>query len=389
MHFLKLILRNTLRHKLRSGLTVLGIIVAIVAFGLLRTVVDAWYSGAEGSSDTRLITRNAISLVFPLPIKYQERIRKIEGVTAITHASWFGGVYVSEKNFFPQFAIDAKTYFDVYPEFLIPPAEINAFLIDRKGCVVGRKLADTYGFEIGDTVPLRGTIYPGTWRFTVRAIYDGAEAKTDISQFFFHWDYLNETRKKATARKTSRKTDWVGVYAINISESNRAAEISNKVDAMFRNSLAETRTETEKAFQLSFVAMTEAIVVAIRIVSFVVILILLAVMANTMAMTARERIGEYATLKALGFSHHFLAGLIYGESMAIAFVGAIIGILLTFPVTDKFSEQVGTLFPVFGVSLETIYMQAIAAFSVGITAAVFPAYRVAQISIVEGLRSIG
>jgi len=378
-----------LRHKLRSGLTVLGIIVAIVAFGLLRTVVDAWYSGAEGSSDTRLITRNAISLVFPLPIKYQERIRKIEGVTAITHASWFGGVYVSEKNFFPQFAIDAKTYFDVYPEFLIPPAEINAFLIDRKGCVVGRKLADTYGFEIGDTVPLRGTIYPGTWRFTVRAIYDGAEAKTDISQFFFHWDYLNETRKKATARKTSRKTDWVGVYAINISESNRAAEISNKVDAMFRNSLAETRTETEKAFQLSFVAMTEAIVVAIRIVSFVVILILLAVMANTMAMTARERIGEYATLKALGFSHHFLAGLIYGESMAIAFVGAIIGILLTFPVTDKFSEQVGTLFPVFGVSLETIYMQAIAAFSVGITAAVFPAYRVAQISIVEGLRSIG
>lgn len=378
-----------MRHKLRTGLTVLGIIVAIVAFGLLRTVVDAWYSGAEGSSDTRLITRNAISLVFPLPIKYQERIRKIEGVTAITHASWFGGVYVSEKNFFPQFAIDAKTYFDVYPEFLIPPAEINAFLIDRKGCVVGRKLADTYGFEIGDTVPLRGTIYPGTWRFTVRAIYDGAEAKTDISQFFFHWDYLNETRKKATARKTSRKTDWVGVYAINISESNRAAEISNKVDAMFRNSLAETRTETEKAFQLSFVAMTEAIVVAIRIVSFVVILILLAVMANTMAMTARERIGEYATLKALGFSHHFLAGLIYGESMAIAFVGAIIGILLTFPVTDKFSEQVGTLFPVFGVSLETIYMQAIAAFAVGITAAVFPAYRVAQISIVEGLRSIG
>lgn len=378
-----------MRHKLRTGLTVLGIIVAIVAFGLLRTVVDAWYSGAEGSSDTRLITRNAISLVFPLPIKYQERIRKIEGVTAITHASWFGGVYVSAKNFFPQFAIDAKTYFDVYPEFLIPPAEINAFLIDRKGCVVGRKLADTYGFEIGDTVPLRGTIYPGTWRFTVRAIYDGAEAKTDISQFFFHWDYLNETRKKATARKTSRKTDWVGVYAINISESNRAAEISNKVDAMFRNSLAETRTETEKAFQLSFVAMTEAIVVAIRIVSFVVILILLAVMANTMAMTARERIGEYATLKALGFSHHFLAGLIYGESMAIAFVGAIIGILLTFPVTDKFSEQVGTLFPVFGVSLETIYMQAIAAFAVGITAAVFPAYRVAQISIVEGLRSIG
>ena len=121
MHFLKLILRNTLRHKLRTGLTVLGIIVAIVAFGLLRTVVDAWYSGAEGSSETRLVTRNAISLVFHLPIKYQDRIRKLQGVTEVTYASWFGGVYITEKNFFPQFAIDAKTYFDVYSEYIIPP----------------------------------------------------------------------------------------------------------------------------------------------------------------------------------------------------------------------------------------------------------------------------
>ena len=185
MHFLKLILRNTLRHKLRTSLTMLGIIVAIVAFGLLRTVVDAWYSGAEGSSETRLVTRNAISLVFHLPIKYQDRIRKIQGVTEITHASWFGGVYITEKNFFPQFAIDAKTYFDVYSEYIIPPKDLSAFTIDRKGCVVGRKLADIYGFKIGDTVPIRGTIYPGTWKFTVRAIYDGAEAKTDTSQFFF------------------------------------------------------------------------------------------------------------------------------------------------------------------------------------------------------------
>lgn len=385
MHFLKLILRNTLRHKLRTGLTVLGIVVAIIAFGLLRTVVDAWYSGAEGASATRLVTRNAISLVFPLPINYQERIRKIQGVTAITHANWFGGVYITEKNFFPQFAIDAKTYFDVYPEFLISPAEMKAFMIDRKGCVIGRKLADTYGFKIGDTVPLRGTIYPGAWSYTVRAIYDGAEAKTDTSQLFFHWDYLNETLKKAKARRTN----WVGVYVFNISDIDRAAEISNEVDAMFRNSLAETLTETEKAFQLGFVSMTEAIVVAIRIVSFVVIFIILAVMANTMAMTARERIGEYATLKALGFGPRFLAGLIYGESLAIALAGAMIGILLTFPVADKFSKQVGTLFPVFGVSLETIYMQAVAAIAVGVTAAVLPAYHAARVPIVDGLRSIG
>ena len=388
MHFLKLILRNTLRHKLRTGLTILGIIVAIVAFGLLRTVVDAWYSGAEGSSETRLVTRNAISLVFHLPIKYQDRIKKLRGVTEVTHASWFGGVYITEKNFFPQFAIDAKTYFDVYSEYIIPPKELTAFTTDRKGCVIGRKLADVYGLKIGDTVPIRGTIYPGTWKFNVRAIYDGAETKTDTSQFFFHWDYLNESRKRVIAR-SARTTDWVGVYAINISEPSRASEISGEVDKLFKNSLAETRTETEKAFQLGFVSMTEAIVVAIRIVSYVVILIILAVMANTMAMTARERTSEYATLKALGFSHHFISGLIYGESMIIAFLGTLIGILLTFPVAAMFSAKVGTLFPVFGVSLETIYMQAIAALLIGITAAVIPAFRSAQVPIVEGLRNIG
>ncbi|SCX53968.1 FtsX-like permease family protein [Nitrosospira sp. Nsp1] len=385
MHFLKLISRNTLRHKLRTGLTVLGLVVAILAFGLLRTVVDAWYAGAENASSTRLVTRSSISLVFQLPINYQERIRKIPGVSAISHANWFGGVYITEKNFFPQFAVDGKTYFDLYPEYLILPAEMKAFRIDRKGCVIGRKLADTYGFKVGDTIPLRGTIYPGAWSFTVRAIYDGAEAGTDTSQLFFHWDYLNETLKKTIARRSNH----VGVYIIQISDADRAAEISTEIDALFRNSLAETLTETEKAFQLGFVAMTEAIVVAIRIVSFVVIFIILAVMANTMAMTARERIREYATLKALGFGPRFLTGLIYGESLAIALAGAVIGILLTFPIAHAFSKQVGTLFPVFSVSLETVFMQVAAAIAVGFIAAVMPALRASQVSIVEGLRHIG
>ena len=388
MHFLKLILRNTLRHKLRTGLTILGIIVAIVAFGLLRTVVDAWYSGAEGSSETRLITRNAISLVFHLPIKYQDKIKKIQGVAEVTHASWFGGIYITEKNFFPQFAIDSKTYFNVYSEYIIPPKDLTAFINDQKGCVIGRKIADIYNLKVGDTLPIRGTIYPGIWKFTIRAIYDGIETKTDTSQFFFDWNYLNESKKRVIAR-SANTTDWVGVYAINISEPNRASEISNEIDKLFKDSLAETHTETEKAFQLGFVSMTEAIVVAIRIVSYLVILIILAVMANTMAMTARERTSEYATLKALGFSHGFIAGLIYGESLVIASLGTLIGILLTFPVASMFNAKVGTLFPVFGVSLETIYMQIIAAILIGISAAFLPASRSAQASIVEGLRNIG
>lgn len=385
MYFLKLILRNALRHKLRTGLTLLGIFVAILAFGLLRTVVDAWFAGAENASTTRLVTRNAISLVFPLPITYSERIRKVDGVKAVSHANWFGGVYVSEKNFFPQFAVDASTYFPLYPEYRIAPEDMKAFMLDRKGCIVGRKLARQYGFRVGETVPLRGTIFPGTWEFVVRAIYDGADAKTDTSQFFFHWDYLNETLKKTVPRRANT----VGVYIVGIDQPGNAAQISTAVDQVFGNSLAETRTETEKAFQLGFVAMTEAIVVAIQVVSFLVIFIIMAVMANTMAMTARERLAEYATMKALGFGPARLIALIFGESLAISLVGAAAGVAATYPVAQWFAAKLGTLFPVFGVSRYTVIMQLCAAVLVGVVAALFPGVRAARLRIVDGLRNIG
>lgn len=385
MESLKLALRNALRHRLRTGLTVLGLVVAIMAFGLLQTVVDAWYAGAEGASNTRLVTRNSISLVFPLPITYRDKIRRVPGVTGVSMANWFGGVYVTEKNFFPQFAVDAATYFGLYPEYLVPEEEMKAFLRDRKGAIIGRKLADTYGFEVGDVVPLRGTIYPGTWSFVVRGIYDGAEKSTDTSQFFFHWDYLNETTKRAAPKRA----DNTGVYIVRIASAGLAAEVGESIDREFRNSLAETLTETEKAFQLGFVAMTEAIVVAIRIVSFLVIFIILAVMANTMAMTARERTSEYATLKALGFGPAFLSRLIFGESLAIAVAGGLAGIALTFPVAHAFAERMGTLFPVFNVSRETIWMQVVAAIGVGCAAAIVPAVRASRVRIAEGLRAIG
>jgi putative ABC transport system permease protein len=385
MHYAKLILRNALRHKLRTGLTVLGIFVAILAFGLLRTVVEAWYAGAESASSTRLITRNSISLVFPLPATYADRIRQVPGVGRVAHANWFGGIYVSEKNFFPQLAVDMPGYFALYPEFLVPPDQFRAALLDRKACIIGRKLADTYGFHIGDVIPLRGTIFPGNWQFVVRAIYDGKEARTDTSQFFFHWDYLNETLRQTVPRRANS----VGVYVVGVRDANEVAQVAADIDRTFSNSLAETRTETEKAFQLGFVAMTEAIVVAIRIVSFLVIFIIMAVMANTMAMTARERLPEYATMKALGFGPASVRLLIYGESLAIAAAGALLGILATPPVANWFAAQMGTLFPVFGVSGETFAMQAAAAAAVGVVAALLPGHRAARVRIVDGLRNIG
>jgi putative ABC transport system permease protein len=385
MFTLKLIIRNIFRHKLRSILTIIGIAIAVMAFGLLRTLVGVWYLGVESSSASRLVTRNAISLVFPLPISYEAKIRSVPGIKAISHANWFGGVYITEKNFFPNFAVDARTYLDLYPEFILTPQEKKSFIIDRKGCVVGRSIAQRFGWKIGDVVTLKGTISPGQWEFVVRGIYHGAEKSTDETQFFFHWDYWNETMKKTTPRRA----DMVGIYVVGLEKPEQAAEVSLAIDGMFKNSLAETLTETERAFQMSFVAMTEAIVIAIQIVSYVVIVIIMVVAANTMAMTARERISEYATMKTLGFGARHIAGAVFGESIAIALIGGMMGVVLSFPAGGWIEQELKQFFPVFSISAMTIYLDLSAAFVVGAVAALFPTWRGATINIAEGLRRIG
>jgi putative ABC transport system permease protein len=386
MHYLKLIFKNIFRHKLRSALTIVGLVIAILAFGLLRTVVHAWYAGADMASAQRLITRNATSLVFALPAYYRERIRAVDGVNKVVISNWFGGIYkdASFGNFFAQFAIDGP-FFDLYPEFIVKPEEMVAWKADRRGAMVGRILADQFGFKVGDRIALKGAIYGGDWEFTVRGIYEPKDDTTVTRQMYFHWDYLNEVMKK----RFPKRAEFAGVFIIQIGDGSRAAEISQAVDKEFRNSLAETLTETEKAFQLGFVAQTEAIVTAMKIVSFVVIVIILAVVANTMAMTARERLAEYATLKALGFSPGFVAALIVGESVMMTALGGAIGIALTFPVAAGFKKAMGTFFPVFNVTDETLTMQVIAALTVGVLASILPSIRAARVKIVDGLRYIG
>jgi putative ABC transport system permease protein len=384
LFYFKLLLRNAFRHKLRTLLTLVGLVVAVSAFGLLRTIVDAWYAGVEGSSSTRLVARSAISLTFPLPLNYAQRLKAVDGVASVSWANWFGGVYITERNFFPQFAVEPASYLALYPEYRLKDEERLAFIRDRQGCVVGRKLANKFGWKVGDQIPLRGTIYPGTWTFTLRGIWDGAEAKTDESQLLFHWSLINETLRK----RYPGRADQVGVYIIGINEPHNAAPISQRVDALFKNSLAETLTETESAFQLSFVSMSEAILVAVQAVSLIIIVIIMAVMANTMTMTARERLAEYATLKALGFGPGFVARLLFGESLLIALVGGLAGLLLTLPLAAAFRAAVGTLFPVFQVSELTMALQLLAALVVGSVAAAWPAWKMSRISIVTGLRQV-
>ena len=385
MFALKLIIRNAFRHKLRSILTVTGVAIAIMAFGLLKTLVGLWYLGVESSSATRLITRNAISLVFSLPVSYKERIRRIPGVTMVGNMNWFGGIYVSEKNFFPNFAVEPRAYLDLYPEFVLPPDQQKAFLHDRQGAVAGRKLAAKYGWKIGDRIVLKGTIFPGQWELVIRGIYSGAQRSTDETQLFFNWNYLNETLR----RTIPRRADQVGIYVVGVARPDQAAEVAQAIDATFRNSLAETMSETEKAFQLSFVSMTEAIMIAIQIVSYVVIVIIMVVAANTMAMNARERIGEYATMKVLGFRAFHIAGAVFGESLFIAGIGGALGILGTFPAAHWIETELSQFFPVFHIRADTLLLQYGAALLVGAVAGIFPTWRGATITIAEGLRRIG
>uniref|UniRef100_E1TDB8 Uncharacterized protein n=1 Tax=Burkholderia sp. (strain CCGE1003) TaxID=640512 RepID=E1TDB8_BURSG len=384
MHALKLITRNALRHKLRTALTVLGLTIAVLAYGLLNTVVDAWYAGAAAASNARLVTRNAISLSFSLPLSYENRIRGVEGVTLVARSSWFGGVYREPKNFFAQFAV-SDNYLDLYPELVVPAQQRSDYQRDRKGCLVGRQLATQFGFKVGDVIPIKGTIYPGTWEFVVRGIMDGRDESTITRQLIFHWDYLNESVRKMPGRRA----DQVGVYVLGIEAPEEAAAISRNVDDVFRNSLAETLTETEQAFQLGFVAMSNQIIAAIRVVSYVVIVIIMAVMANAMAMSARERTVEYATLKALGFGPGFLALLMFGESLTLCIAGGGLGMLLTPPAASIFRQATGGVFPVFHVSRETMLLQAACAGVVGVAAAIIPAIQAARVRIVEGLRAIG
>ncbi len=386
MFFLKLVTRNAFRARLRSALTVLGLVIALVAFGLLQTVVSAWYAGSEAASASRLITRNSISLVFPLPLYYREKIMAIDGVRGVAVSNWFGGIWRDEKSFFAQFAVEPRDYFGMYPEFRFKPGEWQDFLRDRRGAVVGRQLADLYGFKVGDRVPIRGTIYPGNWEFTVRAIYEGRDETTITRQFYFHYDYLNEFLKQ----RFPRGANSAGVFVIDIDNPERAAEVAQRVDAEFANSLAATLTETEKAFQLSFVAMVETIIQVISGVSFIVILIIFAVVANTMAMTARERLAEYATLKALGFGPPFVALLILAESLLLAGIGGAIAIAATPGIAQGFFDAVGkNVFARFEVAHSIYVLQAAAALAVGTLAALVPMLRSARVRIVDGLRHVG
>lgn len=386
MNILKLILKNLLRHKLRTLLTILGVAVAVTSFGLLRTVVTAWYAGVDASAADRLITRHSVSFIFPLPLAYKNKIEKVEGVEQVTYANWFDGVYIDKKQFFARLAVDPETFFDVYPELIIQQDQLESFKKERNACIIGEQLVERYNLKIGDVMPIEGTIYPGRWEFVVRGVYKPRDKTIDPSNMLIQWQYVDERVKQ----EMPGFDGYVGWYITRIKDPNDAAFISSQIDELFKNSRAETKSETERAFQQGFMASISAILTSMNVMSFVIIGIILLVLGNTMIMSARERLREYSVLKTLGFASYHLIGLIGGESLVIAVTGGAIGIILSFPMVASFEAALPKgWFPIFFIEPITLILASGAAVLVGLLAAIFPIQRTLSTRIVEGLRQIG
>jgi len=379
MKYLPFIFRNLFRKKTRTLLTVGSIAVALFLFGLLVTIETALNAGVDVAGVDRLIVRNKISLIMPLPLAYQERLRQIDHVSEATFASWFGAIYQEPKNFFPQFAIDTETYRAVFPEFEISDDEWQAFLADQQGAVVGRVTADRFGWKVGDRIPLQGTFLSGTWQFNIRAIYDGSRAGDDESQFWFHGKYLEESRTWGKGT--------VGWYTVKIDDPDYAVTVSETVDERFSNSAYETSTETEQAFAAGFAKQIGNIRMLITSIGAVVLFTLLLVTGNTMAMAVRERVPELGVLKTLGFGDRTVLLLVLAESFVIALVGGTLGIGLAKLFTMG-GDPTGGMLPVFYLSTGEMVLGIAIAVFVGLAAGSIPALTAMNLRIVDALRRV-
>lgn len=379
MGALAFIWKNITRNRRRTVLTILSIALSLFLLSTLMTVLtELGRESPDGDQHLRLVVRRASSLGDPLPESYLDRLKRMPGVRMVHTLSWFGGIYVDERNFFANFGSDPETLFPMFNENRIPPEQLAAFKKERTAAVAGRKLAERFKWRLGDKITLQGTIYPVDLEFTLRGIYTGL----DETAFFFHHAYLDE----ALGRPGK-----VGTFWLKAASAAEVPVIAARVDAMFKNSDAETKTETERAFQLGFVAMLGNIKTLISSISSVVVFTILLVTANTMAMSIRERAREIAILKTLGFTRRRLLGLLVAESAGIALAGGLLGTLgarLFYSLVDVWKHTQG-FFPIFVVEPETIAVGLLLSVLIGVTSAAVPAYRVSQQTIAHALRRTG
>ncbi|UCD56245.1 MAG: ABC transporter permease [Candidatus Hydrogenedentota bacterium] len=379
MRFLHLILANLRRKKFRTVLTVGSFTVALFLFGLLVIIERALNQGADVAGANRLVVRNRVSIIMPLPFAYRERIMQLPGVDEVTFFVWFGGVYQDPKNFFPNFAVDAKTLRRVFPEYIIPDAEWKGFLEDRQACLVGHDLSERFEWKVGDRIPLEGAIWQGTWEFNIRGVFDVKESDISTSELWFHYDYLEEQRPffKGT----------VGWYTTRVDDPGEAARVAQAIDDRFANSPYETKTETEKAFLTGFANQIGNIRLLLTSVGAVVFLTLLLVTGNTMAMSVRERTGELAVMKTVGFHDRSVLFLVIAESLAVSSVGGAFGVVLAKLLTVA-GDPTGGFLPVFSIEPSEMLYGFGLAILLGAVAGLIPGLGAMRLRIVDALRKV-
>lgn len=381
-------LKNILRNKLRTVLTVCGVAVAIVAFLLLRTVLDAWTAAVDHAAKDRIGTRNKVSFVMPLPLRYVQEIGEIPGVQAVSQAQWFGAKDPKhEDEFFGNFAVVPEDFLNVYDEVSVPPDQKQRWFETRNGALVGDALAKKFGWKVGDRVTLRGTIYPGDWDFEISAIYTALRRSVDRYSFVFHYDYLNE------ALPPGRK-DKIGWAVSRVDDPGRAASIAQAVDHHFEERDIQTLSMSERALNTSFLGMISAVLEAVNVVSVVILVIMMLILGNTIAMGVRERTNEYGVLRAIGFLPRHIAGFVLGEALAIGALGGVAGLLIGYPFVEQglgrfLEENLGAFFPFVRVSPETAGVAFGLAVLLGLVAALVPAYRASKLDVVDALRRVG
>lgn len=381
MKYLHLVRKNLGRKKLRTLFTVLSILVAFVLFALLAALRVAFEGGVELAGADRLITIHKVSLIQPLPESYEAEVEALDGVAAAAHATWFGGVYQDPKNFFGQMAVDPEEWLDMYPEYVLAPEERTAWLGDRTGAIAGRGLADRFGWEVGDRVPLQATIWTKkdggrTWDFVLSGIYEGAEEGTDTTQMFFRHDYFDEARAFGSGT--------VGWYVVRVADPQQAGAIAERVDALFQNSPAETKTATEKAFVQAFANQIGDVGSIVTAILAAVFFTMLLVAGNTMAQAVRERTGELAVLKTIGFTDGKVLALVLAEALAISLLGGGLGLLLGAGIVS--GMNVGEFLPAFYLRGVDLAVGVALVVLVGVAAGILPALQARRLEVIHALR---
>jgi putative ABC transport system permease protein len=382
MKFARIIWANLFRKKVRLLLTIGSFAVALFLFVFLAVVRDAFNRGADVASADRLVVINRTSIINPIPLAYRDKILRIPGVKAVTHNNWFGGTYIEEKNFFPQFVIDPENQRMVFPELVVPDDQWKAFVNDRQGAIAGAKLAERFHWKIGDRIPIKTTFYGGaSWEFNLVGIYHGNKPQSDETQFWLQWDYFEE---KVPETDKGR----IGWYVLRINNPDDSPRISQAIDAEFANSPFETKTQAESAFAANWVKQFGNIQKLIVSIGVVVFFTLLLVTGNTMAISVRERTSELAVFKAIGYSDRSVLFFVLAEALTIALIGGLLGMVLAMVAVPGLAAALNGLLPNIVLAPKMLLFGLLVAVITGFLSGFLPGMSAMHLRIVNALRRV-